>query len=216
MKKRDLEIISTLQQFRAMTRDQVAELFFGHTKKKALNANDVLKRLRDRGYIEADTNRQPYVYFPKPARIKTNGQKVDHFLKITDFYLQLRAHGEKDLKHFAVESQFPNVDVRPDVCMFWRGSAFFVEVQNTQYTAKVMQQKIARYEAFARSELWRECLPFRVKRFPTVWIIADHRYNVTSEYVRIIQTKDVAQLISMTKPKQQPPQDISIRIGKAP
>jgi len=213
MKKRDLEIISTLQQFRAMTRDQVAELFFGHTKKKALNANDVLKRLRDRGYIEADTNRQPYVYFPKPSRIKASGQKVNHFLKITEFYLQLRAHGEKDLKHFAVESQFPNVDVRPDVCMFWRGSAFFVEVQNTQYTAKVMQQKIARYEAFARSELWRECLPFRVKRFPTVWIIADHRYNVTSEYVRIIQTKDVAQLIAMTKPKPQPPNDISIRIG---
>lgn len=213
MKKRDLEIISTLQQFRAMTRDQLAELFFGHTKKKALNANDVLKRLRDRGYIEADTNRQPYVYFPKPSRIKASGQKVNHFLKITDFYLQLRAHGEKDLKHFAVESQFPNVDVRPDVCMFWRGSSFFVEVQNTQYTAKVMQQKIARYEAFARSELWRECLPFRVKRFPTVWIIADHKYNVSSEYVRIIQTKDVAQLIAMTKPKPQPPKDISIRIG---
>jgi len=213
MKKRDLEIISTLQQFRAMTRDQVAELFFGHTKKKALNANDVLKRLRDRGYIEADTNRQPYVYFPKPSRIKASGQKVNHFLKITDFYLQLRAHGEKDLKHFAVESQFPNVDVRPDVCMFWRGSAFFVEVQNTQYTAKVMAQKIVRYEAFARSELWRECLPFRVKRFPTVWIIADHKYNVTSEYVRIIQTKGVAELLAMTKPKPQPPQDISIRIG---
>jgi len=212
MRKRDLEIISTLQQFRAMTRDQVAELFFGHTKKKALNANDVLKRLRDRGYIEADTNRQPYVYFPKPARIKTNGQKVDHFLKITDFYLQLRTHGEKDLKHFAVESQFPNVDVRPDVCMFWRGSAFFVEVQNTQYTAKVMAQKIARYEAFARSELWRECLPFKVKRFPAVWIIADHNYNVSSEYVRIIQTKDVAELLAATKPK--PKNDgISIRIG---
>jgi len=213
MKKRDLEIISTLQQFRAMTRDQVAELFFGHTKKKALNANDVLKRLRDRGYIEADTNRQPYVYFPKPARIKTNGQKVDHFLKITDFYLQLRGYGEKDLKHFAVESQFPNVDVRPDIIMKWRGSTFFVEVQNTQYTAKVMQQKIARYEAFARSELWRECLPFKVKAFPLVWIIADHKYNVSSEYVRIIQTKDVAQLIAMTKPKPQPPKDISIRIG---
>jgi len=212
MKKRDLEIISTLQQFRAMTRDQVAELFFGHTKKKALNANDVLKRLRDRGYIEADTNRQPYVYFPKPARIKTNGQKVDHFLKITDFYLQLRAHGEKDLKHFAVESQFPNVDVRPDVCMFWRGSAFFAEIQNTQYTAKVMQQKIARYEAFAQSELWRECLPFKVKRFPAVWIITDHKYNVSSEYVRIIQTKDVAELLAATKPK--PKNDgISIRIG---
>ena len=216
MRKRDLEIISTLQQFRAMTRDQVAALFFVETKNPIRHANEVLKRLRDRGYVEADTNRQPYVYFPKPARIKTNGQKVDHFLKITDFYLQLRGHGEKDLKHFAVESQFPNVDVRPDVCMFWRGSAFFAEIQNTQYTAKVMQQKIARYEAFARSELWRECLPFRVKRFPTVWIIADHKYNVSSEYVRIIQTKDVAQLIAMTKPKPQPPQDISIRIGKAP
>ena len=98
--------------------------------------------------------------------------------------------------------------------MFWRGSAFFVEVQNTQYTAKVMAQKIARYEAFARSELWRECLPFKVKRFPTVWIIADHKYNVSSDYVRIIQTKDVAQLIAMTKPKPQPPKDISIKIGR--
>jgi hypothetical protein len=214
MRQRDKDIINALQQFRAMTRDQLATLFFSQTKNPIRHANEVLKRLRDRGYIEADMNRQPFIYFPKPARIKTNGQKVEHFLKITDFYLQICRKGEKDLKHFSVEPQFQNVDVRPDILQFWRGSAFFVEIQNTQYTTKVMQQKIARYEAFAHSELWRECLPVKVKRFPAVWIVADHKYNVSSEYIRILQTKDVAELLAMTKPKQQPSNNgISIKIG---
>lgn len=214
MRKRDLEIINSLQQFRAMTRDQLAKLFFSQTKNPVRHANEVLKRLRDRGYIEVDVNRQPYVYFSKPTRIKTNGQKVDHFLKITNFYLQLRVYGEKYLKHFAVEPQFPGVDVRPDVLMYWKGSAFFAEIQNTQYSTKVMQQKIDRYEAFFHSELWRECLPFKVKGFPAVWIVADHKYNIGSEHVRILQTKDVAGLVAMTKPKQQSTNNgISIKIG---
>lgn len=212
MRKRDLDIINTLQLFRALSRDQLAELFFAKTKNPVRHANEVLKRLRDRGYIGADTNRQPYVYFPKPARIKAGGQKVDHFLKIADFYIDLLGHDAKALRHFSVEPQFVDVDVRPDVMMYWRGSSFFVEVQNTQYTAKVMQQKIARYEAFAKSELWRDCLPFKVKKFPVVWIVADHKYAVTSDYVRIIQTKDVSELLSATKSK--PTNDgISIRIG---
>jgi Replication-relaxation len=212
MRQRDKNIIASLQQFRALTRDQVAELYFSHTKKKALNANDVLKRLRDRGYIEADTTRQPYVYFPKPARIKTNGQKVDHFLAIADVFLQMRG---EELKHFTIESQFPGVEVRPDILAFWRGSAFFIEVQNTQYTTKVMQQKIARYEAFAQSELWRDCLPFRVKRFPVVWIIAPNKYAVQSEYVRIVQTKDVAELVHRQQPPQvqHPQQGVEVRFG---
>ena len=214
MRKRDLEIIDSLHQFRAMTRDQLATLFFSQTKNPVRHANEVLKRLRDRGYIEANVNHQPYTYFPKSTRLKTNGQKIEHFLKITDFYLQLRTYGEKNLKHFAVESQFPGVDVRPDVLMYWKGSAFFVEIQNRQYSTQVMQQKIARYEAFSQSDLWRECLPFKVKGFPAVWIVADQKYNVVSNDVRILQTKDVVGLVAMTKPKQQIPNNgISIKIG---
>jgi len=211
MRKRDKEIIQTLQLFRAMTRDQIAELFYGYTKSPSTNANFALKRLRDRGYIEADVTSQPYTYFPKPSRIKVNGQKVEHFLKITDFYLQLLKHGEKDIKHFSIEPQFPNIDVRPDIFMLWRGTYFFTEVQNTHYTQKVMQQKINRYEAFMKSNEWKECLPFKVKNFPTIWIIADHTYNVKSDYVRIVQSKDVNTLLARMKPKKET--GISIKIG---
>ncbi|MDJ1631070.1 hypothetical protein QNN00_14690 [Bacillus velezensis] len=97
MKARDKSIIEALESFRALDRDQLAEMFYSHTKSPVTNVNFALKRLRDRGYIEADQNRKPYVYFPKPSRIKTGGQKVDHFLSIADFYLQLK-RDERNLK----------------------------------------------------------------------------------------------------------------------
>jgi len=195
MKKRDRAIIETLELFRAMSRDQIAELFYGNLKSPTTNANFALKRLRDRGYIEANTERQPYVYFPKPARIKQDGQKVDHFLKIADFYLQLKRAGGA-IKFIHVEPQYIDGKIRPDICVMWQGSVFFVEIQNSHYTHKVMAEKFRRYQAFYDSGEWRG-LPFQTKSapFPFVWVVADHKYKIDVKGFRVFQSKDVADLL---------------------
>lgn len=45
MRKRDKEIIEALERFKCLSRDQIASMFFNHTKKPHTNANFVLKRL---------------------------------------------------------------------------------------------------------------------------------------------------------------------------
>ncbi|WP_100408478.1 replication-relaxation family protein [Bacillus solitudinis] len=145
MRKRDLDIIKALERFRCLSRDQVAALFFANTKNAINNANVSLKRLRDRGYIDANTERQPFVYFPRPATIKKTGNKVDHFLKMADVYIALIKH--KEPRRFDVEPRY-DADIRPDVFTIWKGSPFFIEVQNSVYSANVMRKKLERYQAF--------------------------------------------------------------------
>ncbi|MGG3799010.1 replication-relaxation family protein [Metabacillus fastidiosus] len=194
MRKRDRMIIDALELFRALSRDQVAEMFFDHLKSPVTNANFALKRLRDRGYIEANINRQPYVYFPKPSRIKTNGQKIDHFLKIADFYLQLKRAGGS-IKFIHVEPQYMNGSIRPDVCVKWRDQIWFVEIQNSHYTHKVMQEKMTRYQDFYDSSQWKE-LPFVKSKFPYVWILADHKYKIDVDGFRVFQSKSVKDFLN--------------------
>lgn len=219
MKKRDRAIIESLELFRALDRDQIAQMYYSHTKSPTTNANFALKRLRDRGYIEANTNEQPYVYFPKPARIKQDGQKVAHFLKIADFFLQLAKVGPcSDIKFFHIEPQYTDVGVRPDICMMWRGSVWFVEIQNSHYTHKVMSEKFRRYQAFHDSGKWRD-LPFQTNNapFPYVWIVADHTYKIDAKGFRVYQSKNVSDFLAKIKPKvsakQRIPKDIIVSIG---
>ena len=94
MKKRDLQIIEFLEKARCSSRDQLVELFFSNLKNPISNCNTVLKRLRDRGYIDVSTDFQPFVYFPKPSGIKKDSMKIPHFLKIVDMYLALREYEE--------------------------------------------------------------------------------------------------------------------------
>ncbi|MDU0153959.1 replication-relaxation family protein [Bacillus cabrialesii] len=201
MRKRDKNIIEALESFRAMDRNQIAELFYSHTKSPVTNANFALKRLRDRGYIEADQNRKPYVYFPKPSRIKTNGQKVDHFLAIADFYLQLRRAGG-EIKFFHVEPGYTEY-VRPDACVMWRGSVWFIEVQRTHYTQKIMNDKMTKYARLYQSGEW-QLLPFHKENapFPYVWIITDHTYPIKTEGFRVFQSKSVSSFLSDLAAKQ--------------
>lgn len=194
MRKRDRDIIDSLVQFRALSRDQVAELFFSHTKKPVTNANFALKRLRDRGLIEAYTKTQPYTYFPKPCRIKKDGQKVNHFVAIADFYLQLkRAGGE--LKFFHVEPGYTNY-VRPDICVSWKDAVFFVEIQCSHYTQEMMDDKMKRYREYFKSDEWKD-LRFQRENsaFPNIWIVADHTYKIEKKQgMRVLQTKDVKEM----------------------
>jgi hypothetical protein len=191
-------IIETLEQFRALSSDQIAEMFYSHTKSPKTNANFALKRLRDRGYIEANTNMLPYVYFPKPARIKQDGQKVEHFIKIADFYLQLKRSGGS-IKFFHVEPQYMEGAIRPDICVSWRDKIWFIEIQNSHYTHKVMAEKMKRYQSFYDSDDWKK-MQFIKSSFPYVWIIADHKYKIEVDDFKVFQSKDVLSFLKQFEP----------------
>ena len=204
-------IIETLEQFRALSTHQIAEIFYNYTKNPVTNANFALKRLRDRGYIEVNTNMQPYVYFPKPSRIKQDGQKVEHFLKIADFYLQLKRAGGH-VKFFHVEPQYMDGSIRPDACVSWRDKIWFVEIQNSHYTHTVMSEKMKRYQTFYASKDWKE-LPFVKSKFPHVWIVADHKYKIDVEGFIVSQSKSVDDLIIQLAPSKPNPVQPKKHIG---
>ncbi|KXZ22288.1 replication-relaxation family protein [Bacillus nakamurai] len=201
MKQRDKDIIDALTHFRALNRDQIAELFFSHTKSPSTNANFTLKRLRDRGYIDANINHQPYTYFPKPMRIKKDGQKVNHFLAIADFYIQLKNAG--GVKMFHVEPNYTEY-VRPDACTIWRKTAWFIEVQCSHYTQKTMSEKMSRYQTYFNSGEWKS-LQFQKENspFPFVWIIGEHQYKIKTDGIRVFQSKSVEDFLMRYVEKKQ-------------
>lgn len=205
MKKRDLEIVKALEKFRALSRDHIAEMFFSHTKNAITNANYTLKRLRRDGHIEVKSSSSPYVYFPSPSRIKKDGQKVEHFLEIASFYLELLKHSKP--KTFIIEPQYD--DMRPDIFMIWRGAPFWVEIQRSIYSKRVMSEKIKRYEKYFYSNTWKELewQPENKPVYPRIWIVAPNKYTLGQYSFRILQTKNAKELIDMAK------KPMSVRVG---
>ncbi|WP_085523831.1 helix-turn-helix domain-containing protein [Tuberibacillus sp. Marseille-P3662] len=181
MRQRDKAIIKDLERFRVMTRDDIATLYFGNLNSPRTSANYVLKRLRRDGYIEADTNTRPFMYFPKPTTVKKGSSKISHFLKIVECYKEMRKIG--GIKQFEVEPKFGDKGtIEPDIFTIWQNAPFFIEVQNSlTYSNKNMRDKLERYKAYKRSELWKE-LSWQVygkEVFPTVLIITDKNYDTS-------------------------------------
>lgn len=192
MNTRDKAIIDDLRRFRCLTRDDIAEMHFSHTKHPVTQTNTVLKRLRRDGLIKCSTERIKYVYFPGDSKMKSDSQKMNHFLAIAQFYRDLRAHEQPRI--FEVEPKpGPQGFAEPDVFVIWKGAAFFVEVQLTVYTDKIMQQKLDRYEAYYNSGSWQKesWQPQERKIFPTLWITGAGNYNAANRPFRVIQD-DVA------------------------
>lgn len=204
MKKRDLAIVNDLTRFRCMTRDQIIELHFKGLKNPITCANTVLKRLRRDGYIEVSKERQPYIYFPSPVPIKKDSTKIPHFLKIVDFYKSVVLSSIPET--FIVEPKYGKGFMEPDGFMIWKRSAFFIEIQRSVYSEKVMNEKVKRYEAYHLSNEWQEepwQHPEQEKRaFPVVILITDTRYKIDSPYVKFIQVQDVDQLLKLYAPKR--------------
>jgi hypothetical protein len=101
------------------------------------------------GYIEVSTKQQPYIYFYAPCPIKKDFTKIPHFLKIVEFYKSLLKYEEP--KSFIVEPKFGKGFMEPDASMRWKKGPFFVEIQRSVYSDKVMQEKVGRYEAYFMS-----------------------------------------------------------------
>jgi hypothetical protein len=200
MKKRDMAILNDLQRFRCLTRDQIIQLHFAQLKQPITCCNTVLKRLRRDGLIEVSTNHQPYLYFPAPASIKKDSTKIPHFLKIADFYISLL---KVELpKSFVVEPKYGKGYMEPDGFMIWKRAPFFVEVQRSIYTDKVMNEKVQRYEQYFYSNEWQQepWQPADKKVFPSVILITNTRYNIESS-IRFYQIQDIGQLLNTTETK---------------
>ncbi len=202
MKKRDLAIINDLNRFRCMTRDDIIDLHFKALKQPVTCCNTVLKRLRRDGYIEVNKDRQPYIYFPSPTGIKKDSTKIPHFLKIMEFYKSLLEI--QPPKTFIVEPKYGKGYMEPDAFMIWKGGPFFVEIQRSVYSEKVMNEKVQRYESYFISNEWQHepWQPANKKVFPAVIMITDTRYKIESSNVKLIQLNKIKQLLDADQPQK--------------
>lgn len=197
MRKRDLAIINDLNRFRCMTRDDIIDLHFKGLKQPVTCCNTVLKRLRRDSLIEVSKERLPFIYFPAPAGIKKDSTKIPHFLKIVEFYKSLLPF--ETPKTFIVEPKYGKGYMEPDAFMIWKRAPFFVEIQRSVYSEKVMNEKIQRYESYFMRNEWKQehWQPANKKVFPTVILISDTRYKIESPNVKFIQVNNIKQLVNM-------------------
>lgn len=203
MKKRDLAILNDLQRFRCLTRDDIIDLHFSQLKQPVTGCNTVLKRLRRDGQIEVNTNHHPYTYFISPSPIKKDSAKIPHFLQIVAFYKSLLKY--QIPQSFIVEPKYGKGYMEPDAFMIWKRAPFFVEIQRSIYSDKIMQEKIKRYEDYYISKKWEEenWQPQSKKVFPTVIVITNTRYQLDSEYINFHQVETIDQLVHMFEPKKE-------------
>ncbi|HDR7924890.1 TPA: replication-relaxation family protein [Bacillus paranthracis] len=212
MRNRDMAILKNLTKFRCMSRDDIVELHFSHLKNPITSCNTVLKRLRRDGHVEVNTTFQPYVYFPQPSAIRKTSQKIPHFLGIVDAYKQL-IQNEKP-KIFKVEPKYGKECMEPDIFTIWRKAPFFIEVQKSIYSKAVMQEKIKRYEMYFCGMKWQEesWQPSNKKIFPSILILTDRKYDVSSANFRIFQANSIKDFLNQITPKH-PKKEISIQVG---
>lgn len=207
LRKRDKAIIKDLQRFRMMDRDSVAELHFSNMKRPILAANSVLLRLYRDGHIDRNTNFQPFVYLPIESQMKKNSQKINHYLAILETYKEINKL--VNIQEFLVEPRYAGKGtVEPDIFLKYRNTDFFIEVQRTVYSEKVMNEKIDRYVNLYHENMF--------DRFPHVLIISDTHYKIDNKLsFKIFQATSFTSFlnsISKTNHQQQQPKTIKMTI----
>src|SRR6185312_4850699 len=136
--KRDQMILNLLTKFKVCSRNQIATLIFINNANPINVCNRVLKRLTMNGQIcqIQRTKDQTYLYTLNPSPINHRSNKIEHHLKIVDFFIKM-----KYPKHFAVEPILG--DYEPDILMKdSKGNTICVEIQITPISNKKMQQKV--------------------------------------------------------------------------
>lgn len=191
MRRRDKAILDDLKKFRVLDRDQIIKLHFGDQKQPITTCNRIMNRLVLKGYVKSNTNSRPYDYFHAETTMKKDSMKIPHFKMIVDFYICLYKYAIPNA--FEVEFKTGKKgSIEPDIYMNWNGTPFFVEIQRSVYTKKVMDAKIKRYEEYYESRDWKSLNDV----FPLVWIITDHTYQIETEQISVYQSKDVDDFIN--------------------
>ncbi|HDX9510975.1 hypothetical protein COJ67_29770 [Bacillus thuringiensis] len=203
MRNRDKAILNNLQRFRCMSRDDIIDLHFQGLKNAVTCCNTVMKRLRRDGHVDANISQQPYIYFPQSSTLRKTSQKIPHFLGILDVYKQLIYYEKPKL--FKVEPKYGKEFMEPDAFTIWRRSPFFIEVQKSVYSKKVMQDKINRYELYFHSQEWHNesWQPKESKYFPSILIITEKYYNISSFSLRIFQASSISNFLNSLVVKAQ-------------
>ncbi|MFE4029807.1 hypothetical protein ACFX4N_27020 [Priestia sp. YIM B13551] len=202
LSQRDKDIIGFINQFRAVDRDSLVELFFKQLKSPINACNSVMVRLYRLGLIERTQQYSPTVYLPIDAKIKKNSQKILHFLSILDVYKQMCTYSTP--KQVIVEDKPTRRKggIEPDLFCIFKGSPFWIEIQRNQYSEQKMQAKINLYEEFFFSDEW-QALHWqpenRLAIFPSIILITPVRYAVNSEHIRIIQIASIHELMEKYK-----------------
>lgn len=215
MNKRDKQILNDLQRFRVMSRNDITDLYFSHLKNPITGANTVLKRLARDKQIKVDTSFRPYVYFPYDSIIKKQSAKIPHFLKLVEVYKQIHTYCVPDT--FLIEPKYQKGLAEPDIYTKIKGVPFFIEVQRNQYSQKVMNEKIKRYEALYYSDSPN----LGSITFPFVIMISDTMYEIESDIVTVFQVTSIHEFMEnitkVTPKKEQPKQinntEIKFKIG---
>jgi len=202
LSQRDKDVIGFINQFRAVDRDSLVELFFKQLKSPVNACNSVMVRLYRLGLIERTQQYSPTVYLPVDAKIKKNSQKILHFLSILDIYKQMCTHGMP--KQVVVEDKPTGRKggIEPDLFCIFKGSPFWIEIQRNQYSEQKMQAKVNLYEEFFFSDEWKALHwqpEDRTAIFPSVILITPVRYAVSSEHIRIIQVASIHELMEKYK-----------------
>lgn len=82
---------------------------------------------------------KPYIYMPNPAPLHKRSTKLEHQMKIVDFYIHVGCPPT-----FQIEPNWKNY--KPDVYMKDRkGNPICVEIQITPISTKKMQKKITEF-----------------------------------------------------------------------
>lgn len=211
LSSRDKAIIKDLTKFRVMDRNSIAELHFSNLNKPEKAANNVLLRLLRDGEIQRTTKYTPYLYFGPDVQIKKNSQKIGHFLAILKTYKEIRKHGK--IESFLVEPKYGNKGgVEPDVYMYFRETPFFIEVQNSIYSQKQMEEKLERYIDLFNSG-------YMATPFPHVLILSEQRYALDADYpFKVFQAETFSHFINSMKREKAPKVEpaaagIRIKIG---
>jgi len=202
LSQRDKDIIGFTNQFRAVDRDSLVELFFKQLKSPVNACNSVMIRLYRLGLIERTQQYSPTVYLPVDAKIKKNSQKILHFLSILDVYKQMSTYGMP--KQVIVEDKPTGRKggIEPDLFCIFKGSPFWIEIQRNQYSEQKMQDKIHLYEEFFFSDEWKALQwqpEDRAAIFPSVILITPIQYAVSSDYFRLIQVASIHELMEKYK-----------------
>ena len=202
LSQRDKDIIGFINQFRAVDRDSLVELFFKQLKSPVNACNSVMVRLYRLGLIERTQQYSPTVYLPVDAKIKKNSQKILHFLSILDVYKQMSTYGMP--KQVIVEDKPTGRKggIEPDLFCIFKGSPFWIEIQRNQYSEQKMLDKIHLYEEFFFSDEWKALQwqpEDRAAIFPSVILITPIQYAVSSDYFRLIQVASIHELMEKYK-----------------
>lgn len=202
LSQRDKDIIGFINQFRAVDRDSLVELFFKQLKSPVNACNSVMVRLYRLGLIERTQQYSPTVYLPVDAKIKKNSQKILHFLSILEIYKQMCTYSMPKQVIIEDKPTGRKGGIEPDLFCIFKGSPFWFEIQRNQYSEQKMQEKIHLYEDFFFSDEWKALHwqpEDRVAVFPTVILITSVRYAAKSDHIRIIQAGSIHELMEKYK-----------------